>query len=154
MAVSFKTVFLTGTVLATIPLVSASAQPTNESSAVMRSIRSELGHLRGDYGDVVEPAWGPVIVELQNAEPVERLADGNYLLAGCRMHSCGEKAAVIVRPDGSMVAAGLINLHCGAVYGCLERTVLTILVKRKNDRPAVRQILQEWADGEMSNRSL
>jgi len=45
------------------------------------------------------------------------LSDENYLVSGCRPHSCYEKAAVIVTPAGKLLMAGLIHFSLSSERG-------------------------------------
>jgi hypothetical protein len=40
------------------------------------------------------------------------LPDGRRLLWGCRRHSCDEKAAIVVSPEGKVEAAALLHARC------------------------------------------
>jgi len=112
--------------------------------AVFASLRHQFGSARGDYlyprgivGEQIGAALGIPAPTLQ-------LPDGNALVSGCRPHSCDEKAAIIVAPDGTVFAAGLINFHCGARV-CDAKPRLTIFVTRARAQPVLSQELQDWA---------
>lgn len=67
-------------------------------------------------GDFILPwetiSW-QVFEGLGMAPPYARaLPDGRRLLWGCRRHSCDEKGAVIVSPEGEVEAAALIHARC------------------------------------------
>lgn len=80
---------------------------------VYKSLRSNFGSISGNYvvpgksvaDQIIEALTGP-------RAPVERLGNGEYLLSGCRLHSCDEKAALIFLQSGEVVTVGLINFHC------------------------------------------
>ncbi len=81
--------------------------------APYEAVRRFVGSRRGDYILPNElliyqfgEGWGGF------TDPVERLAAGRLLIAGCRFHSCPEKAAVIVSKDRKAEALGLIHFHC------------------------------------------
>ena len=85
---------------------------------------------------------------------VARLANGDYLFSGCRIHDCPEKGAVIISPGEAVVAVALVNFPCvfkRKVEGltCVdysEQPVLTVFVSNKNNRPEVVRALRDWAD--------
>jgi hypothetical protein len=43
-------------------------------------------------------------------EPI-KLSDGNLLFTACVAHNCTEKGAIVLRPDGSIVAAAMLTNH-------------------------------------------
>ena len=155
-ATILSSVFLT---MAALAADGAPAKPpTNYTifSAVLHEVRG----MRGSY---MGPGWY-VIDQLMSGmgipEPTATLPDGNFLVSGCRRHSCDEKSAVIVTPEPKMLAAGLINFHCRpdhtipqgnsihipATCNDLDNPVLTIFVKKKNERPELIQPLKDWAE--------
>lgn len=131
--------------------------------AVYRSVQHEFGSDRGSYFVPDKPVSEQIIMGLGIPNPTVPLAEGNYLVSGCRPHSCDEKAAVIVTPTGMILMAGLINFHChrdvaknsptpaGAVI-CEHDPRLTVLVTRKNNQPALAQELRDWAERESQIR--
>lgn len=138
-------------------LATASAATERVSMpAVYKSVREEFGSDRGSYFVPDKPVSEQIIMGLGIPNPTVQLADGNYLVSGCRPHSCDEKAAVIVKPTGMILMAGLINFHCrrdvakksptsaGAVI-CERNPRLTVLVTRKNNQPVLVQELRDWA---------
>jgi hypothetical protein len=141
------------------PMARAQEALTIDSPSVDKSVRKEFGSSQGNYFGFNGPLSGQVFAGLGMPLPSRRLADGNSLLSGCRPHSCMEKAAVIVTPAGTVVAAGLIDFPCSQkrkVQGVrCERgdgkfddpPVLTVFVTKKNDQQTVLQELKEWADG-------
>ena len=114
------------------------------SPDVAKSVRLEFGGIRKGY---FVPGWrvsDQIMTGLGIPNPTKRLADGNYLISGCRQHSCDEKSALIVTQAGAMLAAGLIHFRCSR-QECDTVPHLTIFMKKKNDRPAFVQELQDWA---------
>jgi len=123
------------------------------SPDVAKSVRLGFGDIRGDYF-VDRPVSDQIMMGLGIPNPTKSLADGNYLISGCRRHSCDEKSAVIVTAKGATLAAGIIYFRCGGdpvkrpsapPVDCTLGPHLRIFMKQKNDRPAFAQELQDWA---------
>lgn len=146
-------VFLCGVVLVG-SLTTASADAARISTPVVyQSIRSEFGNSHGSYlvpnGLVSEQ----IIMALGIPQPLIKLADGDYLLSGCRPHSCDEKAAVIVTSRGQVLAAGLINFRCHlnsskpyiGTTVCDRNAHLTLFLRKKVGRSALDLELRNWA---------
>jgi hypothetical protein len=120
---------------------------------LVQSVKANLGDLRGSYFDqnrlISEQIFmGNGIPEAPN-QRATLLADGKVLLAGCRHHSCDEKGAIVATPEGTMLAAGLINYRC--IFDelidrfCQRHPRLTIFVKYANDRPEITGHITAWA---------
>jgi hypothetical protein len=152
-----QTVILSCILFAIAALTTASAATGGVSlPAVFRSVRHEFGGARGGYFVPNRLVSEQVIMGMGIPSPTRHLADGNYLVSGCRRHSCDEKAAVIVTPVGVILAAGLINFHCYRnapkhnpapvrAAGCDHDPRLTVIVRQKNNQPVLTQELQSWA---------
>ena len=158
-----KLELLSGAFLALASLA-AIGEPAKEPAgpAIFKAVLHEVRGMRGNY---FGPGWY-VIDQLMEGQgipdPAVALPDGNFLVSGCRRHSCDEKSAVIVTPEPKMLAAGLINFHCRpdhsipqghsihipATCDDLDHPTLTIFVKKKNDRPELTQVLRDWAERE------
>lgn len=139
-------------VFSAIALLSPAKIAADEVShpAVGKSIRQELGNLRGDYFVRGGGVSDQIIMGLGIPNPEKKISDGNFLQSGCRRHSCDEKSAVIVTPAGTMLAAGMIYSPCSvnnAAPDCFMTVHLKIFMKKKNNRPAFVQELQNWATG-------
>jgi hypothetical protein len=124
------------------------ATPDLYTPAIAKSVLHEFGGMRRDYFVPGRRVSDQIMMGLGIPDPTKRLADGNYLISGCRQHSCTEKSAVIVTPAGTMLAAGIIYFPCAmekAAQDCFMTPYLRIFTKKKNDRPAFVQELQDWA---------
>lgn len=120
---------------------------------MVKSVTESFGLVRGSYvlknqlirGQVFEASSAPD----PNIERYVRLDDGNILFTGCRHHSCPEKAAIVTSPDGTMLAAAIINHRCmfDDLHDelCTENPRLTMFVKNVNDRPSVLRHIEAWA---------
>ena len=122
------------------------------SDALVKSVHREFGGIRHNYFGRRWRVSEQVMMGLGIPNPARHVADGNYLISGCRRHSCDEKSAVIVTPAGAMLAAGLIYLSCDGdldkrmpAVACALRSHLRIFMKQKNDRTALVQELKDWA---------
>jgi hypothetical protein len=80
--------------------------------SVFASLRRDLAAARGSYFVPDQLVSNQIIMGLGIPHPTIQVSDGNYLVSGCRPHSCDEKAGVIITPNGNVLAAGLINFHC------------------------------------------
>lgn len=127
--------------------------------AVYKSVRHEFGSIRGSYFIPDKLVSEQIIMGLGIPNPIVRLVDGNYLISGCRPHSCDEKTAVIVTSASTVLIAGLINFHChrdttkansasAKAVICERDPRLTVLVTRENRQPVLTQELRDWAEHE------
>ncbi|HZZ67558.1 MAG TPA: hypothetical protein VFE18_05240 [Phenylobacterium sp.] len=98
----------------------------------------------GDMADqAMEALGGP-------PDPSKRLATGSWLFTACRAHSCPEKGAAVLTPQGRILAIGLLNFRChkAAAGGtdCDKASHLDIYV-RPGELDAARLIepLDAWA---------
>jgi hypothetical protein len=83
-------------------------------------------------------------------DPPKRLATGSWLFTACRAHSCPEKGAAVLTPQGRILAIGLLNFRChkAAAGGsdCDKASHLDVYV-RPGELDAARLIepLDAWA---------
>ena len=80
----------------------------------------------------------------------KRLADGSWLFAACRAHSCPEKGAAILSPQGRLLAIGLLNFRCHKTapkqVDCDQVTHLDVFVRaREPDAERLTGQLDAWA---------
>lgn len=45
-------------------------------------------------------------------DDIEKLSSSLYLASACRLHSCDEKAAAVIKQPGQIVAVGLVEYGC------------------------------------------
>lgn len=113
----------------------------------------QFGTLRGDYFLPKALVGEQLNMGLGIRDPAVMLPDGNYLVSGCRPHSCTEKAAIIASTSKQILAAGLIHFHCREVVdGMAKRTDcetgkprLAVFVRAANKSPAILKDIQDWA---------
>jgi len=152
-----NTGILSGILFALAALTTARAATDRVSlPAVFKSVRHEFGSVRGSYFLPDKSVSEQIMMGLGIPNPTSQLADGNYLVSGCRPHSCDEKAAAIVTPAGATLVAGLINFRChqdatkqnlapARAVICDHDPRLTVFAKQKNNQPVLTQELQDWA---------
>jgi len=114
------------------------------------------------WGDFILP-WKSLAWQVDEGIGVgpsyfRELSDGRRLLWGCRRHSCDEKAAVVMSPDGKVEAAALIHFRCHfsaspvrrsnswrkSNYNCdIDRRTLTVFV---HVTQTYRPDFERWAE--------
>jgi hypothetical protein len=89
----------------------------------------------------------------------KRLAQGSWLFTACRAHSCPEKGAVVLAPQGRILAIGLLNFRCRKVEAggtdCDKASHLDVYL-RPGELDAARLIepLDAWArEREVADRA-
>jgi hypothetical protein len=128
--------------------VASLAGTVNEG--VVASLKTFFGDRRGGY---FVPDWTLARqVEAGLRGPPDRVsgvASGELMVSGCRHMSCGEKAAIIVRPTGELLAAALISYRCSGREPdrppCSDRRVLTVFVRPDGDSHRYRRVFKRWA---------
>jgi len=143
-----------------IGLFLVAADPSDSSAGIgeiskptiSRSLSHEFGAARGSFLVPSGLISEQIMMALGIPNPDLQLASGEYLVSGCRPHSCDEKAAVIVTPRGMVMAAGLINFHChrlftksGKPIRCDARPRLTLFLKQNSSRFDLKRQLKNWA---------
>lgn len=73
-----------------------------------------------------------------------------WRFTACRAHSCDEKGAAVLRPDGELVAVAILHMSCGETAPELEcgfvRT-LSIYIHQSDQSPNVIENLAGWVKG-------
>lgn len=75
-----------------------------------------------------------------------------YRFTACRHHSCDEKGAAVLEPDGRVVATAILHTRClepKPPGGCSDHAVLTLFVRNPAREAPVIENLTAWAKGEM-----
>jgi hypothetical protein len=99
-----------------------------------RGFASEIGKFLGEArADYLYPGNHPVSEQLLSViggpPDVPRRIGTFWLFTACRFHSCDEKGAVVLRPDGEPVAVAILHTLCGKPnrdIACASRDVLSI----------------------------
>lgn len=76
-----------------------------------------------------------------------------YRFTACRAHSCPEKGVAVLRPDGGIVALGILHSDCAELRhanGCYARNTLTVFVPRPDPSREVLDNLKTWAATEVA----
>ena len=123
--------------------------PDFKMSTMVKSLRHCLGSMRGSYLNPGARVSDQILESMGIPNKTTRLPDGNFLLSGCRVHSCDEKSAIIATPEGAVVAAGLIHFQCHmarrGIVDCADAPHLTLFVKPNSDRDVLSGELESWA---------
>lgn len=103
--------------------VSSAADAAWNDGRLYEHLERFVGARRG--GGYIEPGWSAAkqVAAGLSGPPGDkvRLGDGARLLHACRLHSCDEKAAVVVSRDNRIAAAGLIHFRCHDVVSAAEQ---------------------------------
>ncbi|MBC6982127.1 hypothetical protein [Caulobacter sp. 17J80-11] len=75
-------------------------------------VKAFMGARKGDYIEPGDLASGQVLMALTGPKEQKTLDDGAVRFDGCRLHSCPEAAAVVLSPQGEVLAVGLIHFGC------------------------------------------
>ncbi|HEX2802323.1 MAG TPA: hypothetical protein VHN73_09695 [Phenylobacterium sp.] len=131
----------------------------NWEALFIQGLDDFLGKRTGDYilptRSVSEQVWEG-LGDSPSLLDIKQLDNGAILVPGCRLHSCGEKAAVVVSSGPRNVQAiGIVNFHCRYVgapaaksrrqrwIDCDDTPTLTLFLRR-ND--VYRTELEHWAE--------
>jgi hypothetical protein len=110
------------------------------------ALKGFFGTARGDYLMPNALVWKQAREALGGPpEAPLRLKDGNLLFSACRAHSCPEKGAMVVTPQGRIVAAALLHYHCTPA-GCADNARLALFYRQpaEADGLAMRALIG-WA---------
>jgi hypothetical protein len=110
-----------------------------------QALRSFGGRARTN---MLEAGRGPLSDELRAVlggppEESQRLADGSYFFTACRAHECDNKGAVVLSPQGRIVAAAMITAHF-VKQGDLWRLSLDIFVRNPRLEHPWREAIDAW----------
>lgn len=116
---------------------------------VAEQVRALAGERRANY---LYAGLRPVAAQAREVlggppDKPKRIANG-WLFAACRLHSCGEKGAVIVDEHGKVAALGILHARCAveqAKPGCGRDQALALY--GGEDLPGWRATLVRWAKG-------
>ena len=77
-----------------------------------------------EIGQVIDVLGGPPDDKVE-------LPSGLLRFSACRPHSCDEKGAVFLTPDGTIEVIAILHFNCG--NGCSDAYTLTILVHKEDE---------------------
>jgi hypothetical protein len=130
-----------------------------DDRAFVAALKGFFGPARGDYLYPKGPMWAQAQEALHGPpDDAKRLAEGSWLFTACRAHSCPEKGAVILAPEGRVLAVGLLNFRCrDAAKGqdsCDKARHLDIFVRRQDlDAARLIQPLDAWAKTQVAQET-
>jgi hypothetical protein len=108
--------------------------------------------LRGFGGrartNILEAGRGPLSDELRAvlggpSEEPQRLTDGSYFFTACRAHECDNKGAIVLSPQGRIVAAAMITAHY-VKRGDSWRLSLDVFVRDRRPEQPGREAIGAW----------
>ncbi|MDR6116306.1 MULTISPECIES: hypothetical protein [unclassified Sphingomonas] len=74
------------------------------------------------------------------------LPDGSHLFTACRVHSCDEKGAILLDPQGEIHAIAVISYHCGrGPKPCESLPQLDLFVRNRKAIDGAQRHLSQWA---------
>lgn len=123
---------------AALPAAEALRAVNTESKKIFGNMRENLHMPSANLGNSI----GELMA--MHDDPVE-LAGGATLISGCRPHSCDEKAAAVIGPDGrALQAVALRHFRCRSqlpdrvppVVQCDKNATLLVVLIRGTGEPA------------------
>ena len=125
---------------------------------LVKSLRRDFGAMRGSYLMPDALVSEQILESMGVPDQTFGLSDGNYLVSGCRVHSCDEKSAIIANSDGTPMASALIHFHCHVakhgVVNCDVSPRLTLFLKPSSDQVLLSQELEAWASSKAAIGSI
>lgn len=124
---------------------------TNEliiSDAFLAALRRFAGRGRAGWlypnGKVADQ-----LIDVLHGPPDDavKLADGLIRFAACRAHSCPEKGAAFLSPDGTIRGVAILHFACARADACDDDYTLTLVTRTGGD--ALMADAREWAEGEL-----
>ncbi len=128
----------------------SACENTNElfyDKAFKPAVKRFIGRGRARYlyhGTIVDQQLDALGGSPDAPERIENL----YRFTACRDQSCPEKGAVVMRPDGRLVATAILHTNCmlpKSSEDCFAHDTLTMFVHGGADSKAVVRNLSEWA---------
>lgn len=114
--------------------------------AFRRAVRAFLGQGNADYlyhGRLADQQFAVL-----GGPPETSVRMGDlYRFTACRAHSCDEKGVAVLRPDGTIVALGILHSACvqsAPPEHCSSHLALTVFVNRP-PAASVMENLTDWA---------
>jgi hypothetical protein len=147
--------FLVGATSATTPahceLRRLEACPTTNplvwDSAFRMAVRRLVGQRRVAW--LYQGRADDQVLDALGGPPDEPTRIGaRYRFTACRLHSCTEKGAAVLEPDGRLVAAAILHSECAlpnAGPQCFAKETLTVFVRNPRDETQVIANLTAWA---------
>lgn len=121
--------------------------------AAIQTFSLYAGKLRGDYFFKNGGVAGQVGLGMSSPDQPVRLDDGTWLVAGCRVHNCPEKAAIIATSGGEALAGGIVYYKCPGkadAKDCISGPRLAVFLRRTVTSPFLSRNLADWARKELA----
>ncbi len=133
----------------------SACRDTNElilDKAFEVSVKRFLGLRRSSY--LGRPDWlADQMIEVLGGPPDDPIRIGNrFRFTACRAHSCAEKGAAVLEPDGRIVALAILHSACGAqpaANDCFAHETLDIFARSPVGADIVGN-LSSWARSEIA----
>ncbi|GAA4769360.1 hypothetical protein GCM10023219_14490 [Stakelama sediminis] len=121
------------------------------SDAFTAELKAFLGGMRGSYLFDDAPVFDQQREVLGGPPDVpQRLTNGDWLFTACRAHSCEEKGAVVLSPEGHILATGMLDFHCHKTppyqAGCERGPTLDVFVAHHGDHRDAVAAMRRWAE--------
>ncbi|WP_347900859.1 hypothetical protein [Pseudomonas purpurea] len=154
---------ITATAFFAVSLLSATnpclAAPWIPPTHYKKSVEVYFGGMRGEYTGSSSLTGEQVFDALSVPDTPQKttVSDQTILFAGCRYHSCTEKAAIIIGPQDNVLSAALISNKCRTLQRprkhttCDETPTLTLFEKPGDTAHAYREILKDWGDTKVAD---
>jgi len=117
------------------------------------SLRRFFGHRRADYLYEGNPLVSDQAIAVLGGPPdaPQRIGD-LWRFTACRAHSCPEKGAAVLKPDGELVAVAILHSPCrelGRRMDCSSHWTLSIFIHPSSRSTMVIENLSEWGKAEV-----
>jgi hypothetical protein len=133
----------------------SACQNTNQlawDDAFNRAVARFLGRRRASYLDRSGLISDQILDVLGGPPDDAQKIGGRFRFTACRAHSCEEKGAAVLEPDGRLVALAILHAGCGARHSandCFAHQTLNIFVRDPKEQ-AVIDNLSAWARSEIA----
>lgn len=135
------------------PVVASGHDVQPSRDAAMQTFSLYAGKLRGDFFFKNGGVSDQVGLGMSIPDRPVRQDDGTWLVAGCRVKSCTEKAAIIATSGGEALAGGILYYACPripAAKDCFSHPHLAIFQRRSATSPSLARNLADWARRELA----
>jgi hypothetical protein len=119
-----------------------------------RAVKRFLGPRRASYVDHRGLVAGQMIDVLGGPPDPPDMIGERFRFTACRAHSCDEKGAAVLEPDGRLVALAILHSSCGEPHpsnDCYAHVTLTLFVRNPKREREVIDNLSDWARSEVAD---
>jgi hypothetical protein len=117
-----------------------------------RAVKRFVGPRRASYLDKTDSVADQILEVLGGPPDEPDMIGARYRFTACRAHSCDEKGAAVLEPDGRLVALAILHSACATPHhadDCFAHLTLTVFVRSPKER-AVIDDLSDWAKTEVA----